>query len=446
MAEIPTDRTAVYLGPFDPPTTYHRRTAAMLAELHGRVVVRPLANRTSEASLPIHRAVMADHNFAGLEHVSVDLGELERLPASLAVRQPDDEGAADVTYAVSAAMLAGGAAELTRNRSQAHFTILKMPSETIAAEDLPPNHVVLEVPEHRPSAAVRLQLVEDTEVDDLLEPRVAEYIRRHGLFKATPPARECRHRPGKPRLQLYFDAENAAAVEVANELRTYEHHEPELIVSIGGAGTMLRAIRKHWRSRLPFYGINVGHLGFLLNDRVELRFWDHDLRLYQLPLLRVETTNGDGERHATLAFNDCWLERSAGQTAWIEVEVNGETRMPKVVCDGMLIATAAGSTSYARAMRATPLPFNTPLLTLAGSNVLKPEFWQPAVLTLDSCITIRNLDPVKRPLRGFVDGVEFGPTTEMTARVSHIAAVELLFTQEHDPVAKLAVLQFPRFT
>jgi NAD kinase len=108
------------------------------------------------------------------------------------------------------------------------------------------------------------------------------------------------------------------------------------------------------------------------------------------------------------------------------------------------VATAAGSTSYARAMGATPLPFNAQLLTLAGSNVLHPEFWHPAVLTSDSVVTVRNLDPAKRPLRGFIDGVGQGAVLEMTARVSNIAAVELLFTREHDPVAKLAVLQFPQ--
>jgi len=458
MAEIPLERTAVYAGPFDPPTKNHRGTARQLAGLYARVIIRPIGpldGSAAEASLPIHRAVMVDLNFAGLDRVGVDLGELERFPPPLRWER-DENPDGPRTYVVSAALLkCGGGGRSTiqtewsdgaEHWNRSHFTILKMPSEVIAAEDLPTRYVVLDVPEHQPSAAVRLQLVEGNSVDDLLEPRVADYIRRHGLFKATPPARECRHRPTLPRMRLFFDEHSAAALEVSDELQGYVHDDPEMIVSIGGDGTMLRAIRKHWRERLPFYGINVGHLGFLLNDRGERRFWERDLRLYQLPLLRFETVNVEGERRASLAFNDCWLERSAGQTAWIEVDVNGETRMPKVVCDGMLIATAAGSTSYARAMRATPLPFNTPLLTLAGSNVLKPEFWQPAVLTLDSCVTLRNLDPAKRPLRGFVDGVEFGPVTEMTARVSQIAAVELLFTQEHDPVAKLAVLQFPRFT
>jgi NAD kinase len=231
---------------------------------------------------------------------------------------------------------------------------------------------------------------------------------------------------------------------LADRLRRYESTNPEFILVVGGDGTMLRAIRQHWRDRLPFYGVNVGHLGFLLNDRDRLDFWEQPLRLYQLPLLWVEMTTADGSRREELAFNDCWVEREGGQTAWVEVSVNGRVRMPKVVADGMLVATAAGSTSYARAMGATPLPFNAQLLTLAGSNVLHPEFWHPAVLTSDSVVSVRNLDPAKRPLRGFIDGVGQGAVLAMVVRVSNIAAVELLFTREHDPVAKLAVLQFPQ--
>ena len=175
-----------------------------------------------------------------------------------------------------------------------------------------------------------------------------------------------------------------------------------------------------------------------------MTFWEKELQLHQLPLLWVETTSPDGECSDSLAFNDCWLERESGQTAWIEVSVNAKVRMPKVVADGMLIATAAGSTSYARAMGAVPLPLNAPLLTLAGSNVLIPEFWQPAALPSNTVVKLRNLDVSKRPLRGFIDGIAQGHVEEMTIRISRVAAVELLFLPERDPVEKLAMLQFPQ--
>jgi NAD kinase len=250
--------------------------------------------------------------------------------------------------------------------------------------------------------------------------------------------------PPRRHARLFFDRDKSEAGQLAEQVRPLIREPADIILVIGGDGTMLRAIRHHWPDRLPFFGLNTGHLGFLLNDPADNHFWDRDLRKYTLPLLDVETVGPDGRCKHEVAFNDCWVERETGQTAWIEVSVNDVVRMPRVVADGMLIATAAGSTGYARAMGATPLPFHADLLTLAASNVLKPEFWRPAVLPLNTAIRLRNLDPTKRPWRGFIDGLAQGPMTEMTARISHTAAVELLFTPEYDPVAKLAVTQFPQ--
>lgn len=244
------------------------------------------------------------------------------------------------------------------------------------------------------------------------------------------------------RVRLFIDRDKQEAAKLAEQVRPFVSEPAEAIVVIGGDGTMLRAIRHHWTDNLPFFGLNTGHLGFLLNNPTD-DFWDRDLRKYRLPLLDVDTVCPRGVRKQAMAFNDCWVERETGQTAWIEVSVNGVTRMEKVVSDGMLVATAAGSTSYARAMGATPLPFNAELLTLAASNVLLPAFWRPAVLPLDTTIRLRNLDPDKRPLRGFIDGIAQGPVLEMTVKASDTAAVELLFAPEYDPVAKLAVTQFP---
>ena len=399
MASAPRPKVAVYAAGFDPPALHHRRIAEALAARHDEVVIvpnGPRPDRLQDESLPIHRAVMADLNFAGLDRVRVELGDLERsrftpnheIPALLGLSP------ADVTHVVPSALVAGGAAGRSRIQGEwaegshfwrtAHFTVLHTPHDAPRPEDLPPRSRCLEVPLQTSTAEVRLRLLEGHATPGMLRPRVADYVRRHGLYRATPPARDGVYRPGPPRLRLVHDERNAVSNAVAEELRPHEHPDADVIAVVGGDGTMLRAIRAHWRERLPFYGVNTGHLGFLLNDRARAKFWERDLRLYQLPLLWVELVSESGEQIESLAFNDCWVERRTGQTAWIEVSVNGAVRMPRVVADGMLVATAAGSTSYARAMRATPLPFNTPLLTLAGSNVLKPEFWQPAVLTLDS--------------------------------------------------------------
>ncbi|MGL6096693.1 MAG: NAD(+)/NADH kinase, partial [Fimbriiglobus sp.] len=364
----------MYAGSFDPPGLHHRLTAERLADRFDEVIVLPAGTRPGDPrddSLPIHRAVMTDLNFRRLDRVRVELGDLEtgKFTPHAAFPERFGDGHSLLSHVVPTDVVRGGGRLASRVHreweagprvwAEAHFTILHEPREPIDAADLPPHHQLLEVPTYHSSALIRTYLFEpDGPTDELLTPAVASYIRRHGLFRPTPPARECIYRVPAPKIRLFFDRNNTKATAAAEMLRKFEAPDPELIVSVGGDGTMLRAIRKHWRERLPFYGVNTGHLGFLLNDRDGTRFWEQDLRLYQLPLLWVETESPDGHRRGELAFNDCWIERETGQTAWIEVSVNGRTRMPKVVADGMLVATAAGSTSYARAMRATPLPFN----------------------------------------------------------------------------------------
>src|SRR6185503_11769076 len=96
-----------------------------------------------------------------------------------------------------------------------------------------------------------------------------------------------------------------------------------------------------------------------------------------------------------LSFNDAWIERSSGQSAWFSVSVNGKVRMPKVVCDGILTSTAAGSTAYSMSMGAQPLLADTPAWLMVGSNVMTPLNWKSALLSLESLVEVRSLDPEK---------------------------------------------------
>jgi NAD kinase len=161
-------------------------------------------------------------------------------------------------------------------------------------------------------------------------------------------------------------------------------------------------------------------------------------------MLSVDVETPDGRTTRRQAYSDAWLEREGGQAAWLRLDVDGQTRVPKVVGDGMLVSTASGSSAYARAMGAVPVPLNSPVLTLTGSNVFHPRFWKPMVLPDDSVITMSNLDRSgKRPVRGFVDGQPTETVEAMTVKRSAVAGVELAFTREFDPSAKLMRTLFP---
>lgn len=397
---------------------------------------------------------MVDMNFRGLPKVRVELFDLE---ANTFTRthlleqrfQPDGT----IWHVVGADLVRGGAAgaspiqqgwelgpELWRN---SRFAVVEQTGHRLDDEDLPPQRQVIRVDALGASSSIRSRLFHRDSTDGSLVPSVAAYIERHGLYRGLRPSGEADYRPAAMKFSLIADEQNPQAREWAERLAPYASDDPELIVVIGGDGTMLRAIRQHWRRRLPFYGINTGHLGFLLNDGSPLDYAGQDLMLGQVPLLYCEAESPEGEVRSALAFNDAWVERATGQTAWIQVKINGQERLPRLVADGALVATAAGSTSYARAMGAQPLPLHTPALLLVGSNVLKPAFWRPVVLPLNSFVELTTLDPAKRPLQGYIDGVSQGMVRSLRARMSNIAAVELVFAPQYDPAAKLARIQFP---
>jgi NAD kinase len=149
-----------------------------------------------------------------------------------------------------------------------------------------------------------------------------------------------------------------------------------------------------------------------------------------------------------LAFGDAWVERDGGQAAWLKVEIDGVTQLDKVVGDGLLVATPAGSSAYARAMGATPIPLNSPVLTLAGSNVFQPRFWKPLALPDAGVVRLTNVDPTpaerpKRPVRGYLDGEDLGRVRWMEIGVSPVAAVELSFTPEFDLTSRRLRSLFP---
>jgi NAD kinase len=274
---------------------------------------------------------------------------------------------------------------------------------------------------------------------------VAEYIRRHRLFSGELPPREVRILLERPRLKIVLGPQPDAVRKAERFRHLTDETNPNLILVIGGDGTMLRAIRHHWRLRVPFLGLNSGHLGHLVNDDLPDDLGRAELVLYRMPMLRVDTLGEDGvEVLGRLAFNDAWAERDSGQGAWFRLDVNGEQRVSKVVADGLLAATPSGSAAYARAMGATPVPLNSPVITLAGSNVFSPRFWKPLALPDHTIIRMTSIgEPGKRPVRAFLDGEPLGRIKAMEVRVSQVASVELAFTPKFDLSAKLLRSLFP---
>jgi NAD+ kinase len=455
-----TRRIAVFTGTFDPPTAYHRHVAQMVREKgFDEVVVRPTAPRPKqkedEHAAPIHRAVMVDLAFRDLPGVSVDLDDLDEgrfLDDSELSPLYADRG--EVWHITSADFVTGGregtsiiqtrwetGAELWKS---GRFLILHPGDSPPDPADLPPVHQLLVADDHVPTADIRIRIFLGGDVGTEVPDGVASYIRRYGLFSDFPPPRETQFKLDDPRLMIVADEANPKARALKEQYRHLESTDPNAILVLGGDGTMLATIRKHWRKRLPFLGLNAGHLGFLMNEMLPTDLTGTRLVVYRMPMLRVDTEAPDGHITRSLAFADAWLERNSGQASWLQVDVDGRMPVPKVVGDGLLVATPSGSSAYARAMGATPVPLTAPVLTMSGSNVFRPRFWKPVALPDSAVVKLTNLDKSgKRMVRGFLDGRSMGVVSSMEVRASSIAAVELAFTPQFDLSARLLRSLFP---
>jgi nicotinate (nicotinamide) nucleotide adenylyltransferase len=456
-------RIALFGGSFNPPGLHHRAIAGKLAEIFDQVRVIPCGPRPDKPVTgsipPIYRAALADLAFGDMPRVQVDLFDLEQGTFTRThALQKRYQTLGEIWHVVGADLVAGGAAGLSPiqkswERGQdlwqsAHFAVLTRPEHAINPADLPPNARLIELHENGASTEIRIRLSRGESVAHLVSPRVAEYIHRYGLYRAPIPGTWARGSLTDAAFHLLADAANAKARDFASRLpAAADGADSRFITVLGGDGALLRSIREHWRQRLPFFGINAGHIGFLMNGADQVfgaAFPPGDVIFRQLPMLYLEFEDASGKVETAYAFNDAWLERQTSQSAWLDVRVDGVLRIAKLVSDGALVATAAGSTAYARSMGASPMPADTPAWLVVGSNVMEPAHWRHALLPNEATVEIRNLAPSKRPLRAFADGqeTELRDIVAMRARLSRAAGAELVFCASHDMAEKIAAIQF----
>ncbi len=453
---------AIFGGSFNPPGNHHAAIAARLAEMFDEVRVIPCGPRPDKLVTgsvpPVYRAALADIVFNGLPKVVVDLSDFERETFTRNHElQTLYETQGDVWHVVGADLLVGGAhgesliqrtwqrgAELWRS---ARFAVLRRPGFALDAKDMPPHAREIDLLVEGASTDIRARLSHGQDVSGLLSAHALAYIERYGLYRAPVPGNWARGTLGGARFFLQADVANPRAREWSAPLaaKSVPAGDADFISVVGGDGAMLRSIREHWRTRLPFFGINAGHMGFLLNGHEQVAadsFPPNNVIFRQMPMLFLEFEDEEGRTRTANGFNDAWLERATSQSAWLEVTVNGVRRIPKLVSDGALVATAAGSTAYARSMGASPLLADTPAWLLVGSNVLEPGHWRNALLSPDTMVEIRSLQPKNRPVQAYVDGEGMGRVVSMKARLSRAAAAELVFCASHDMAEKIAAIQF----
>jgi NAD+ kinase len=223
--------------------------------------------------------------------------------------------------------------------------------------------------------------------------------------------------------------------------------DADLVVALGGDGFMLQTLHSMLERRkppAPVFGMNLGTVGFLMNDWRRHGLAERLLRAkpFRISPLAATVTGTDGRVHQLPAINEVSLLRETRQTAKLEVTVNDRVVMPELACDGILVATPAGSTAYNLSAQGPILPLGSALLALTPISPFRPRRWRGAILPDKARISLRVLNPGKRPVSAVADDSEVRDIARVDVCVDRARQLTLLFDPEHALDDRITMEQF----
>jgi NAD+ kinase len=250
-------------------------------------------------------------------------------------------------------------------------------------------------------------------------------------------------------MNIYFTAGETEDAQQAKRKLTHQYgHTPldqaEIIVALGGDGFMLQTMHDYLPSNLPIYGMNKGTVGFLLNNYEEDGLIErlNEGEITELHPLKMTAINMKGESFEALAINEVSLLRESRQTAKIQIDIDGHMKVAELTCDGVLVATPAGSTAYNYSAHGPILPVNAGVLALTPISAFRPRRWRGAILPREARIELTVLEAAKRPVSAVADAVEIRDVAKVIVEEDRETTIRLLFDPEHNLEKRILDEQF----
>lgn len=218
----------------------------------------------------------------------------------------------------------------------------------------------------------------------------------------------------------------------------------DILVVLGGDGFMLESLHRFMGRGCRLYGMNRGTVGFLMNAYREDGLLQRLARAVPVDLrpLRMRATAVDGAVTQSLAVNEVSLLRQSRQAAKIRIRIDDRVRTPELVCDGVLLATAAGSTAYNLSAHGPIIPMGASVLALTPISAFRPRRWRGALLTNKARVRFEILEADRRPVSAVADQEETRDVTCVEVFEDPAYAVPLLFDPEHNLEERILNEQF----
>lgn len=227
------------------------------------------------------------------------------------------------------------------------------------------------------------------------------------------------------------------SIKIAKEVKKYFLPTPpeksDLIIVIGGDGSLLHALHAHIDLNIPFYGINSGSVGFLMNSFHSEKFLNtiQQTKYTKLHPLEMKAINSNGKEFKALAINEVSIFRQSNQAAKFEIKIDNIKRLEELIADGALVSTPAGSSAYNLSAGGFVVPLGSNVLCLTPICPFRPRKWDGAILPSDVTIEFNILEPEKRPVSAVADFNEFTNIKKVIINSSKDKIIKVLFDQNH---------------
>ena len=236
----------------------------------------------------------------------------------------------------------------------------------------------------------------------------------------------------------------AAQAELVKLYGDTARDDADVIVALGGDGSMLRALHDSLQHKKPVFGMNRGSVGFLLNEYYTDNLPARLARAQAVTLnpLLMTATSIDGATHRAHAVNEVSLLRETRQAAKLAVAIDGVTRLEELICDGVIVATPAGSTAYNLSAHGPIIPLSANLLAITPISAFRPRRWRGALLAQNSKISITVREAENRPVSAVADFTEVRDISTVDIVEDTSVSMQLLFDPEMNLDERMLKEQF----
>jgi len=248
---------------------------------------------------------------------------------------------------------------------------------------------------------------------------------------------------------LIFDS-NKKSIKIKTSLikkiTIFPINKSNLIIVVGGDGFMLQTLKKYYKLKKTFYGINSGDYGFLMNKfnikKIVQKL--NSSKKISIHPLEMTVKNNIGKIKKSIAINEISILRQSRQAASLSINSGSKKIIKKLIADGVLVSTPAGSTAYNLSVHGPILNLNSKKLAISPISPFRPRRWKGKKVSDKSIIKIENLNPKKRPISSVADNVEVRNAKNIQIKINKKITFNLLYDKNNSLQKKIKIEQLRR--